>query len=279
MDEIKTAQKLTLNVLKKFIEICEENNLRYYFTGGALIGVLRHGGFIPWDDDIDIGMPRKDYERFLVALDTEMPNGFGICNRFTDKNWHFLMSQFFDQQSEVEIDLASEKRRAHIWIDVFPLDGLPSNSIERWFRIKEILFYRYLIQLANISTQVDAHRERPILEQTILKIAKTLPLGKIIDTDKMLDKLEKLLCKTDFYNSQYAGNLLGRYRQREVVPTQYFGTPKQANFEGIMVNIPAMSDELQTALYGDYMEMPPEKDRVAHNIKILRCRNLDEYEE
>lgn len=273
-DKNKKVQELTIELLKVFIKICEENNLRYYFTGGALIGVLRHQGFIPWDDDIDVGMPRKDYDRFLKLMEKKIPEGYGICNRYTDENWHFAMSQFIDKESEIVIHLAEEERRAHIWIDVFPLDGLPSGKIARWIRVKNILLHRYLVQIAFISTQVDAKRSRPWYEKMILKFFKVIPIGKMINTNRVLDHLEKILRKSDFDKAEYAGNMLGRYREREVVPKKYFGNPKKGKFENIDVNIPEMSHELQTALYGDYMKLPPEKDRVAHNVDILKAREL-----
>lgn len=274
MTDNKKVQELTISLLEKFISICEENHLRYYFTGGALIGVLRHEGFIPWDDDIDVGMPRRDYDKFLKALEKNMPEGYGICNRFTDPNWHFAMSQFIDNESEIEINLAEQPRKAHIWVDVFPLDGLPTNKIHRWWNVKHILFYRYLVQIAHIKVQVDSHRNRPLVERIILDVLKVIPFGKLINTNKTLDKLEKLLRKTDFDISEYAGNMLGRYREREVVPKKYFGTAKKGLFEGVEINIPEMSHELQTALYGDYMKLPPKKDRLAHNVKIICSREV-----
>ena len=79
--------------------------------------------FIPWDDDIDLGLPRKDFDKLHELLSKDMPKGYGICNRFTDPNWHFAMSQFIDLESEIEINLTEQPRKAHIWIDIFPLDG------------------------------------------------------------------------------------------------------------------------------------------------------------
>lgn len=271
-DSNKKVQELTVNLLKVFIKICEENDLRYYFTGGSLIGVLRHKGFIPWDDDIDVGMPRRDYEKFLEIVKTNEQEGYAICNRHTDSAWHFAMSQFIDMESEVEINIAEQPRKAHVWIDVFPLDGLPSGKIARWFRVKNILIHRYLVQIAHINTQVDINRKRPLIEKLILKIFKVVNIGKFINAKCILDHLEKVLCKDDFYKSQYVGNMLGRYREKEVVPQNYFGTPKKGEFESIIVNIPEKSHELQTALYGSYMDLPPEDERVAHNVKILKCR-------
>ena len=273
-DSNKLVQKLTLNTLNVFIEFCEKHNLRYYFTGGALIGVLRHKGFIPWDDDIDVGMPRKDFDEFHRLIELEMPDGFGICNRYTDSNWHFAMSQFIDMESEIEIHLAEQPRKAHIWIDVFPLDGLPDNKVARWLRIKNILFHRYLVQIANINTQVDANRERPKYERIILTFCKVIPIGKVINTNKTINTLEKILRRSDFDTAEWCGNMLGRYREREVVKREWFGNPVKGNFEGVKVNIPVNSDVILRSLYGDYMKLPPEKDRVAHNVTIVKQRNL-----
>lgn len=272
MNDNKKVQLLTIDLLNKFIEICHENNLRYYFTGGALIGVLRHKGFIPWDDDIDVGMPRKDYEKFLEIIKNSEFEGYGVCNRYTDKNWHFAMSQFIDLESEIQINLAEEPRLAHIWVDVFPLDGLPSNKILRWIHVKNVLMHRYLVQLAHINTQVDAKRKRPFIEKIVLTTFKIIPVGKLLNTNKILDHMEKVLKKYDFYTSEYAGNMLGRYREREVVLQKYFGEPKLALFENVEVNIPEMSHELQTALYGNYMQLPPVEQQVAHNVKIIKSR-------
>lgn len=273
-DRNRNVQELTIFTLNTFIDFCEKYNLCYYFTGGALIGVLRHQGFIPWDDDIDIGMPRRDFDKFHELLKIKMPDGFGLCNRYTDKEWHFAMSQFIDLESEIEIKLAEQPRIAHIWIDIFPLDGLPSNKIVRWFRVKNILLHRYLVQISHIATQVDAQRNRPWYEKAILKFCKIIPVGKLLNTDRIIDHMEKILRKTDFYKSEYCGNMLGRYREREVVPTKWFGNAVYGTFENRLVKIPADSPKILTALYGDYMKLPPEEERVAHNVKIIKCRNI-----
>lgn len=273
MTDDKKVQELTIDTLMVLLDYFEKNDLRYYFIGGALIGVLRHKGFIPWDDDIDLGLPRKDFDRFHELLEKDMPEGYGICNRFTDSNWHFAMSQFIDLESEIEINLAEEPRKAHIWIDIFPIDGLPDNRLLRFIRVKRILFKRYLVQIAHISTQVDSHRNRPIYEKVIINFCKVIPIGKLLDTEKILNSLEKLLRKSDFDQSQWCGNMLGRLREREVVRTEWFGNPKRALFEGEEVNIPENSDAVLTSLYGEYMKFPPKEERVAHGVRIIKCRN------
>ena len=116
-----------------------------------------------------------------------MPKGYGICNRFTDPNWHFAMSQFIDLELESEINLAEQPRKAH--------------------------------------------RDRPTYEKVIIEFCKKVPVGKLFNTNKILDSLERLLRKSDFDKAKWCGNMLGRYREREIVKEEWFGTPKKAVFE------------------------------------------------
>lgn len=274
--ELTQTQALTLHLLKHVVGICEREGIRYYVGGGACIGVVRHGGFIPWDDDVDLSLPREDYERFVAYVKAHPEDGYAICDRHTDSNWHFCMCQYVDMKSEIEIDLAAEKRKAHIWIDIFPLDGLPNSKGARWMHVKHILCLRYLIQLANVRTQVDAHRKRPFVERAVIGASEALHVGDHIDADKDMDRLDDTCRRFSFYEQEFCGNMLGRYREREVVPTAYFGEPKKALFEGFPVNVPERTDEYLTALYGDYMTLPPEDQRVAHNVRVITARQISE---
>jgi lipopolysaccharide cholinephosphotransferase len=266
----RTVQLIELDILTNFINICDKHNLRYYIIGGALIGTLRHKGFIPWDDDIDIGMPRNDYEYFLEISKDTLPDGYALSNHQTDPTWFFNMSQIIDKRVVIDILMNETPRRFHAWIDLFPLDGLPKNSLRRWLHIKRILFYRYLIQIKHIKTQVNTHKVgRPLYEKFILKLFKIIPVSNLINSEKYLLRLNKCLKKYDYEKSDYAGNMLGRYREREAVPKTYFGEPLYLPFENITVSVPAKYHELQTALYGDYMQIPPEGKREQHFIVEL----------
>ena len=272
-EKIKKVQETQMLILKVFVDICDHYNLRWYMIGGSLIGVLRHKGFIPWDDDIDIGMPREDYDKF-VSLQNNFPIGFSLTDRYSDRNWPFLFSQFVDNESEIIVHMNEQPRKCKVWIDIFPIDGLPSNSFVRWIHVKKILACRYLIQIPNIRTQVDTHKVgRPLYEKLIIKMLHVLPIGFLINVNKTQNKLEKLLRTHSFDSSNWAGNMLGKYREKEVMRKEWWGNPVRLPFENMEVNCPSDSDKIETKLYGNYMKWPAEKNRVSHDIEIVKLRN------
>lgn len=271
MNQENKVQPLVLNLLKVFIEICEKNHLRYYMIGGGLIGVLRHKGFIPWDDDIDIGMPREDFDKFVNLV--SYPEGYGYMSHKTNPEWQFIFGQFVDLESEIEIELNEKPRKANVWLDIYPIDGIPGGTLKDK-HIRKILNIRYLIQLCNLKTQVAKRKERPLKEKIIIKLLHYIPVGRLLNSEKLLIKLENTLREYSFDNSDYAGNMVGRYREREVAPKEYFGDGVKMPFEDIEVMVPSKYHELQTLIYGNYMQIPPVEKQETHSVKIIKLRTL-----
>lgn len=269
----RAVQLSQLSMLQIFIKICKKHNLRWYMIGGSLIGVLRHKGFIPWDDDIDIGMPRNDYDKFVSLQNDSIEPGYSVITHQNDKKWQFNFSRFVDDESEIIMHLTEIPQKCKIWIDVFPIDGLPTNKMLRWLHLKHILYLRYLVQIANVRNQVAYKATRPWYEKVVIRILHFIPLGKLIDVNKTLSRMEKVLKKYDFCESLYAGNLLGKNREREITKTKWWGDPVSLPFENIMVNCPVDSDKIERNIYGDYMTLPDEKDRESHDIEIIKLRN------
>lgn len=272
MDCVKDVQRAQLRMLKDFIKICKEHNLRYYFIGGSLIGVYRHKGFIPWDDDIDLGMPRKDFERFC-ALRNQYPEGYSLTCHDTDPDWNFNLIQFVDNLSEIVIHMNEKPRRTSIWIDIFPIDGVPGGKIDKWWHLKKIMMYRYLIQLCHVRTQVRTNLEgRPWYEKFILNVAHVIPFDRFISSDRILKKMENALRSCDFDKMPNAGNLLGRCRERESVPQKWWGTPHMMPFEDTEVMCPEYSEDYLIHIYGNYMQLPPLEKRESHDVEIIKMR-------
>lgn len=269
---IRRVQLTQLRILQDFMKFCEEHNLRYFIAGGALIGVMRHKGFIPWDDDIDVSMPRPDYDKF-VSLKENFPNGYSLTNHETDKSWQFNFSQFVDDTSEIILHFNEKPRHCKVWIDIFPLDGTPNNPLHRWLHVKHIMMLRYLIQIPNLRTQVDTHKVgRPWYEKAIIKCLHYLPLGVFVNVDRDLKRMSNSLRKYNYDKSDYVGNLLGKYREKEVVPRSYFGEGVMLPFENIKVPCPSQYDAWLTHIYGDYMMLPPVDQRVGHDVEIIKLR-------
>lgn len=260
MSDLKKIQRVELEMLQIFHEICRKYQLTYYAVGGTLLGAVRHKGFIPWDDDIDIAMPRSDYEKFIEVYSQDLPDHLSLEKNPTNLN----ILQIVNNNTVIEIG----KRHQGIFIDVFPIDGCPKPGIGRKIYNVDILLRRMLCKLSVLD--ILDERDRGKTENSIVKFAKLTRLYKILSPQKLVNSLEKRIKLFPYENSDYAGVILGRYRDRELLPKKIWGKPRKTRFENIEINSPADADTYLTYLYGDYMVLPPKDKQVAHNIKIIK---------
>lgn len=254
MNKVQQIQEKEIELLKVFDQICRENNLTYYALGGTLLGAIRHGGFIPWDDDMDLGMPRKDYNRFKEIAKRVLPN-------YVEFKVHE------DNLNNTSIrDLSTVVRFGETdcnpFIDIFPLDGYPNDGLERILHDKKILFYRMLSKISVVDDLIE--RDRGRLENLIVKVSKTLHLNKLLNTSTLNNKIQKIIQKYDFESSSIVGNVLGAYRDKELVPREVFGTPRRISFSGFEMLGHEQPEKYLEYIYGDYMKLPPEDKRVGH---------------
>lgn len=249
MDDI---HKIALSIVKEYLKICKKHNLKYYIIGGTFLGAVRHKGFIPWDDDVDIAMPRKDFEILMKVANDELPANLRLLTFYNDKNFRYYLPKIVDLNTEiVEKRFEHLGEKSHIFIDIFPIDGTPNNTILRKIYYFRILFNRMLVSYYYKDT-MDKDRKRKLYEKILIFIAKVLPTKKIINPKKRLAKIDKLLKKQSYERSNYVGTIMGAYRTREIVPKKYFGTPTKYKFEDIYLTGPEMFEEYLTHIYGDY---------------------------
>ena len=255
-----------LTIAKEVITICEKYNLTYFMLGGTQLGAVRHKGFIPWDDDIDLGMPRKDYEKFLEIAPRLLSNTLKLVNYKTDPEYHYYITRILDVESKVvETRYAHEGKYTNLSIDIFPLDGSPNNPILRKIFFLRVMMHRAMMAL-HYKKGIDPDRKRGFVERVALFFLKLLPTEKMFDAYKQKEKIDKLLKKYDMWNSKISGNIMGAYRTREMVPTEWLGGKEGFlfDFEGIKLRGYKEFDKYLTHLYGDYMQMPPEGNRKIH---------------
>lgn len=259
---IKDVQKEDLKIFKEFVKICNENNLNYYIIGGTFLGAIRHKGFIPWDDDIDVALPRKDFNKFIEIANSFLPNNMElICFQNDTYNRYYLPRIVNKEINVVEKRNENKSKKINLFIDIFPIDGTPNNSIQRRLYYLRIMYYRMLIAWYYID-EIDKQKDRKIYEKILIAIAKIIPTKKMINIKNILNKVDKLLQKYSFEESKYVGTIMGAYKTREIVPKEYFGKPTDYKFEGMKIKGPEKYNNYLTHMYGEYM-LPP-KNKVSN---------------
>lgn len=267
-NNLRKLQLAQLDILKQTVKICEKYNLKYYLIGGTLIGAVRHKGFIPWDDDIDIAMPRDDYDKFIEIANKELKHPYKVVHYSTDENYRYYLLNIVNEEIKVTQQKVTPIT-SNVWIDILPIDGVPNNLIFRLIFKLRILYYRALIGFINIDTI--RYKQRNIIEKTLIFFARVFPIGKFLDRKTIRLKNDKLLRKYKYDKCKFVGTFFGNYGFHEIVPKAYFGTGSTVKFEKLNFSAPEKVDLYLTHMYGDYMKLPPKDKQVGHHI--LKIQN------
>ncbi|MBR7928195.1 LicD family protein [Aerococcaceae bacterium zg-ZUI334] len=266
MESVKKLHEIDLTIVKQVIAICEKYKLNYYMLGGTMLGAIRHGGFIPWDDDIDLGMPREDYERFLEIAEQELPEHLQVVHYKNTPTYQYYITRVQDTNFKViEERIGNDAKFTFASIDIFPIDGTPNNALLRKIYYFRVLAHRALMSL-HYKDSIDRKRKRGQLERLFLWVMEKIPFDKIIDPYKEKEKIDKLLRQQKIVKSKYIGNIMGAYRTREIVPKEWYGEGTKYKFEDIELIGLDNYHEYLTYTYGNYMELPPVESRKTHYI-------------
>ena len=255
--EIGDIRERQLNILISVDNYCRENKIRYFLCGGTLIGAVRHHGFIPWDDDIDISMPRPDYERFIESYSN--PN-YDVLTYRNDKNYIGLFTKISDVQTVLRED--NSIGEIGVNIDLFPVDGLPSSKWGRYIHIKWMKLLQGFI-VSQISTDIS---HKSFIRKVEISIIRFL-LIFIRNKQKLTELIINQARKYDFDKSEYVADVVWGYGTREIMKRTVVEEYIEGNFEGGFFLIPKYYDEYLKNMYGDYMKLPPEEERIGkHKI-------------
>ena len=267
--DIRKVQLKELEILKAFTDVCDRYDLKYYMVGGTLIGAKRHKGFIPWDDDMDLAMPREDYDIFLEKYYKELPENIKVSHFYYDDKAYFYPMKLVNTDVKVmEKRLEKSGETSFLSIDIFPIDAFPDGKLARIIYQLQLYMHRAKIGFCNIN-RLRTYVKRSVPERIIIRMARLLKLDRRYDLVTELESFDRFLKKYTLKGGRLIGDITGRYGTREFVPVSYFGEPKKLEFEGLMVSAPAKPGLYLEHLYGDYMKLPPEECRVSDHIKLV----------
>ncbi len=257
--ETKECRQIQLDILCEIKAVCERHDLRYILDYGSLLGAVRHGGFIPWDDDIDISMPRPDYECFKEAFEKEQRADTGI--RLLTGMRENLALPYIQVVKENTITVKKGRRKAYaqaVWVDVFPVDGADAGEkTEEIYR----LYWEKIEEVRKIIGRYRPYRNPwKQLRQFYFHYIKKFRLGKIVR------EAEHLMQTLDYCASDEVFCYQTIYGTREKNQKKYYEERIEMPFEGISCKVPRDYDEKLRGIYGDYEKIPPEEERKGHEF-------------
>lgn len=258
---MRDLQAKQLEILKCFIRICEKLNISYFLVCGSALGAVKYQGFIPWDDDIDIGMFRKDYDRFLKEAPAFLPPHLFLQSFRTDPEYPQIFSKLRDSETTfIEKSVSHLSINHGVYIDIFPLDGYPKRKLSQ--ALLECRKWIYEHQLATAYNIRYGFWARAVcLINKLLKYHKR--------TASVLEKYEKLISKYDTETSAIICNHGNWQGKLEYADKSQYGNGTCVTFEGLRVRIPDHYHEYLTQKYGDYMsDLPPEKQVGHHYYEV-----------
>lgn len=269
-DSLRKLQLCELDILKDIVNICDKHNLIYYMMGGTFLGAVRHKGFIPWDDDVDIALSREDYEKLFEILEKELPKKYVIDNFYKNKDCITYASRIENPSKKVKENASSTELIRNAWIDVFPLDGMPNNRIIRQIHKFRLLYHRMMVRYSTFSkTVVKNKKHRPLHEKILIFIGNHTNIEKRLDSNKRLIKLDKALKKYKYNESKYVVNFMGAYSFKEMFSKEIYDNYTKYQFEDTMLNAPKDYDTVLSQMYGDYMKVPEVDDRNKHCTEMI----------
>lgn len=271
----RDIQEEEVKILLDFAKVCDKNQLTYYISGGTFIGAVRHKGFIPWDDDIDVAMPRKDYNRFLKIAPNELQSNHKLVHYSCDKNVIHYFAKIEDNKYQLIDRTAAIPRKVNLWIDVFPLDGLPENILKNKLHKIHLMVLRALFKYSLFDYIVyQSNTDRPWYERAMIKIGQVVKFEKILHPYKRMKALDRALEKYDPFENKYIMNFMGSYKFKSVMDREkVYGEGAYYFFEGYSFHGPQNYDSYLTQIYGDYMKLPPENKRNQHQTSIV-CNEI-----
>lgn len=263
MEEI---QKRSIEIMKKIDIICRQEHLRYYLLYGTLLGAIRHKGFIPWDDDIDIMMPRPDYEKLIMYFKNHRDElkPLEMLDYRSNERYPFMIARVSDSSYMLDVHNETEYGLG-LFVDVYPLDGA-GNTEEEYTNLKNRS--SPYASMCFLSARKSVKRENTNSTLKYLMKFPAFVVAKALGKSFFMRKLEKLGQTYRYDDSKYVGIIVWSSDDgvKSIIPKEWLGEGTDVPFDKYLFRVPDQWDLVLKREYGNYMELPPEKDRIPHHF-------------
>lgn len=260
--DINKLHAVLVEILDYFVSVCEKNNLRYYLVYGTALGAYRHKGFIPWDDDLDVAMPREDYQMLLSILEKKPDKRYSIQNESNEKNWFLSFSKLRKNNTLFLEGIAQDIYQNNgMYIDIFPLDFVYDEK-SPWYKIK-LMNINYLRHGLKFIACRNLYRSKESLSRYALDVAITFPVY-LIGRKNALNMLNKMRIGI---GEECDATIIAEYDDTHAlkIPKSVYGAGRKMFFEGKEYVAPYQIEEYLSIIYGrTYMELPPLEERRTH---------------
>lgn len=255
--DIRELQGHLLDMLLAFDAICREHGLNYYILFGTMLGAVRHKGFIPWDDDIDVGLPREQYELLIEHAAEWFPAPYEFLCYETNPRFVFGFGKMQDSNTTI-IERGHIAFRGGAYIDIFPLDGISSNALMQRVQYLRYSYYKKVCYFL----QRDPYKHGRGPRSWIPRITRHL-----YTAERAMRSFRRVMTSYPYAESSYVSAL--NDGMTSVMPKTVLGKPTPYEFEGHMVMGVEHADEYLRREFGDYMQVPPPEKRISHNFFYL----------
>ena len=265
-------KKISLEMLAYFDRVCRENGVNYSITGGTLLGAVRHGGFIPWDDDVDVFMTRPEYEKIRGFLpDNER---FILLDRRKIPDYDFVYGRLIDTKTIITESPGTLNAGTGVFLDICIVDGLPNNPLLRKLHIKHMwiltrfrLAARRGVSIREPSIQTYKKKHGRIGGR--LRLIGARILRKFTTHNYWNSRMEMVMSKYPVENATYVGNFATQYGKKEQLEKKVFDSYIDMEFEGHQVMACGGYEKYLVSIYGDYTKLPIKNKRKGHHPGIL----------
>lgn len=256
---LKKIKQIQLEILSEFTKFCDKNNIEYFLIYGTLLGAVRHQGYIPWDDDLDIAIKRDDYLRVIKEFNNYSKE-YKFISYEVDKKFPYTFGKIMKNNTIILEDCGYKYSGLGINIDVFPIDNIFESEKLRKKTMKRITFYRKALEIKGITFKKSKSSFKEAFKSRLAKLCLL-----VLSVKSIVKKIIFLATLANKEESSLRGITVWGYGEKEVMPSEYYEKSTKLIFEGKEYKVPLKYHEVLTQIYKDYMVLPKEEDRITHH--------------